>query len=300
MNHPLRKFLLLAAATSIAAPASAQIPTRRLPTPAPAPVQQQAPAAPAQAQGLPQPQSTDAMQGAAAVAPAGYRIGADDVVEVDVLGQSDFKTRARVRSDGTITLPYLGAVPVTGETSISLADKLAAQLRAGGYYAKPIVSVEIIGFVSNYIVVLGEVGAAGLQPIDRGYRVSEILARAGGLKPGAAEEIVLTHADGTAEHLDYEKLAAGGPKDDPVVRAGDKLFVPQAEKFYIYGQVNAPGVYPIRADMTLRRALAQGAGLTPSGSTSRVKVFRDGVEHKMKLDELLKPGDVVVVGERVF
>lgn len=298
MKHKLHQLLLLAATASLATPASAQIPTRRLPAPAPAPVQRQAPAAPAPAQTV--PQATDATQGVPAVAPAGYRIGADDVIEVDVLGQSDFKTRARVSSDGTVTLPYLGSVPVAGETSISLADKLAAQLRAGGYYAKPIVSVQIVGFVSNYIVVLGEVGAAGLQPIDRGYRVSEILARAGGLKPSAAETIILTHADGTAEHLDYKKLASGGPGDDPVVKAGDKLFVPQVEQFYIYGQVNAPGVYPLRADMTLRRALAQGSGLTPSGSTNRVKVYRDGVEQKMKLDDILKPGDVVVVGERVF
>ncbi|WP_213980516.1 polysaccharide biosynthesis/export family protein [Sphingomonas sp. dw_22] len=298
MKNQLRQILLLATATSFATPASAQIPTRRLPTPAPA--QQQVPLASAPAQTVPQANGAAPSVPAPAVAPAGYRIGADDVIEVDVLGQSDFKTRARVSSDGTVTLPYLGAVPVTGETSISLADKLAAQLRAGGYYAKPIVSVEIVGFVSNYIVVLGEVGVAGLQPIDRGYRVSEILARAGGLKITAAEEVVLTHADGTAEHLDYQKLASGGPSDDPVVKAGDKLFVPQAEQFYIYGQVNAPGVYPIRADMTLRRALARGGGLTPSGSTGRVKVYRDGAERKMKLDETLQPGDVVVVGERVF
>lgn len=297
MKNKLSQILVLAAAASVATPAAAQIPTRRLPSPAPAP-QQQAPVAPAPAQTV--PQVTDATQGAPAVAPAGYKIGADDVIEVDVLGQSDFKTRARVRSDGTVTLPYLGSVPVVGETAISLADKLAAQLRAGGYYAKPIVSVEIIGFVSNYIVVLGEVGAAGLQPIDRAYRVSEILARAGGLKPTAAEEVVLTHADGTAQHLDYQKLAAGGPADDPEVKPGDKLFVPEAKQFYIYGQINAPGVYPLRADMTLRRALARGGGLTPSGSPNRVKVYRNGEEYKMKLDEILQPGDVVVIGERVF
>jgi polysaccharide export outer membrane protein len=52
--------------------------------------------------------------------------------------------------------------------------------------------------------------------------------------------------------------------------------------------------------MTLRRALARGGGLTASGSTGRVKVYRNGEERKMKLDELLQPGDVVVVGERVF
>jgi polysaccharide export outer membrane protein len=180
-------------------------------------------------------------------------------IEVDVLGQSDFKTRARVRSDGTVTLPYLGVVPVAGETAITLADKLGAQLKAGGYYAKPVVSVEIVGFVSNYVIVLGEIGSAGMQPVDRGYRLSEIIARAGGLRATAAEEVTLTHPDGVTKKYVFEKLATGGPDDDPVVKAGDKVFVPAAEQFYIYGQINQPGVYAIRSDMTLRRALGRAA-----------------------------------------
>jgi polysaccharide export outer membrane protein len=298
MQIKLHRFLLLAATASVATPASAQIPTRRLPTPAPAPMQM--PVQPQAQSVAPAVVAPQVMPTEPTPAPAGYRIGADDIVEVDVLGQSDFKTRARVRSDGTVTLPYLGVVPVAGETAITLADKLGAQLKAGGYYAKPIVSVEVLSFVSNYVVVLGEVGAAGLQPVDREYRLSEIIARAGGIRPSAAEDVTLTHPDGKTEKFRYDKLASGGPSDDPAVKAGDKIFVAAAEQYYIYGQVNAPGVYPIRSDMTVRRALGRSGGLTPSGSTGRVKVFRNGEERKIKLDELLQPGDVVVVGQRAF
>lgn len=297
MQTKFHRFALLTAAAVIAVPAAAQIPNRSLPSKPTAPAQMQT-------QTAPQTTPTGAPQNfepaPQAPAPAGYKIGADDTVEVDVLGQSDFKTRARVRSDGTITLPYLGIVPVAGETAITLADKLTAQLKAGGYYAKPIVSVEILSYVSNYVVVLGEVANAGLQPVDRPYHLSEIIARAGGLKVTAAEDVTLTHPDGTVQKLPYDKLASGGPTDDPVVKPGDKIYVAQAEQFYIYGQVNSPGVYPIRSDMTLRRALGRGGGVTPSGSLKKVKVYRNGEERKMKLDELLQPGDVIVVGERAF
>lgn len=299
--HDPRRFLIataMAAVAGLSSHAAAQIPNRTLPAPASARPPVAAPAAPT----MPIGQATETAPAAPAgvSAPAGYRIGVDDVIEADVLGQADFKTRARVRADGTITLPYLGAVPVQGETAVSLADKLAARLRAGGYYAKPIVNVEIVTFVSNYVTVLGEVNSAGLQPIDRAYRVSEIIARAGGLRATGAETVVLTRADGTSVKLDYTKLAQGGPDQDPEVKAGDKVFVPEAEKFYIYGQVNAPGVYAIRSEMTLRRALAQGGGLTPSGSSKRVKISRNGQEVKLKMDDPIKPGDVVVVGERLF
>jgi polysaccharide export outer membrane protein len=300
MKTKLHKFLLLAAAATVATPAAAQIPTRRLPTPAPAPAQMPPQTLPQLAPAATPQTATVADPVLPAVAPAGYRIGADDVIDVDVLGQTDFKTRARVRTDGTVTLPYLGIVPVAGETAITLADKLGAQLKAGGYYAKPVVSVEIVGFVSNYVIVLGEIGSAGMQPVDRGYRLSEIIARAGGLRATAAEEVTLTHPDGVTKKYVFEKLATGGPDDDPVVKAGDKVFVPAAEQFYIYGQINQPGVYAIRSDMTLRRALGRGGGVTASGSVKKVKVYRDGEERKMKLDELLKSGDVIVVGERAF
>lgn len=300
--HDKHRFVILSALGGIAvlaAPAAAQIPTRSVPTPArarpatpPAAPQQQTTAVPTTA--------ATATPPAAGAAPAGYKIGVDDVIEADVLGQSDFKTRARVQADGTVTLPYLGAVQVRGETAVTLAEKLAGLLRAGGYYAKPIVSVEVVSFVSNYVTVLGQVTTAGLQPVDRGYHVSEIIARAGGLRADAADFVVLTRADGTSAKLNYKQLAQGGPEQDPVVTPGDKLFVPEVEHFYIYGQVNAPGVYAIRTDMTLRRALAQGGGLTPAGSSKRVKVSRDGQEIKLKMDDPIKPGDTIVIGERLF
>ena len=102
--------------------------------------------------------------------------------------------------------------------------------------------------------------------------------------------------------LPFEKLAKGSLDDDPVVRAGDKIYVPAAELFYIYGQVNAPGVYPIKGagPMTVRKALARGGGLGVSGSTGKIKLFRDGEELKVKLDDVIRAGDVVVVGERTF
>ena len=53
-----------------------------------------------------------------AAAPAGstdgYQIGPEDVIEVDVLGQSDFRSRVKVKSDGTVPLPYIGSVQRAG------------------------------------------------------------------------------------------------------------------------------------------------------------------------------------------
>lgn len=231
---------------------------------------------------------------------AAYVLGAGDVIEVDVLGQSEFKTRARIRTDGTIALPYLGNVNVQGDTPISFAQRVAAQLSSGGYYISPVVSVEVVGYASRYVIVLGAVAQPGIQPIDRNYRVSEMLARAGGIRDNAADYVTLVRAAGEELNLPYEKIARGGGADDPTVEAGDKLFVPLAELYYIYGQVNAPGEYPLKDQMTVRKAIARGGGLTASGSERRVSVYRGGEKVKLALNDVIQAGDVVVVGERLF
>jgi len=238
---------------------------------------------------------------AGATGDTGYKIGADDIIEVDLLGQTDFKTRARVKADGTMSFPFIGTVNVQGETPVTLKRVVEGKLKAGGYYAQPIVNVEIVSFASRYVIVLGDVGAAGLQPVDRAYRVSEIIARAGGIRETGAEYVIVTRAGKADLKLPFDKLARGDEADDPFVEAGDKIFVPKAETYYIYGQIAAPGVFPIKEEMTLRKVIARSGGLTPSGSEKRIKLFHNGKQEKsVNLERIIQGGDVIVVGERFF
>lgn len=229
-----------------------------------------------------------------------YVLGPDDVIEVDVLGRQDFKTRARVRSDGTIILPLIGTVEVANRNGIQLSEEIGAQLKKGGYFANPLVTVDIVSYASRYVTVLGSVASSGLVPVDRGYRVSEILARVGGIKDGAADYVVLSRNGGGDMRLKVRDLATGSEEQDPFVQPGDKIFAPQAELIYVTGQVNAPGAYPMVSDMSLRMALARGGGVGPNGSERRVRVTRDGREVRVGLDDKIQSGDVISVGERFF
>jgi polysaccharide export outer membrane protein len=259
-------------------------------------------AVPAAAQTATQPAAQAALP--APTAPVtlndGYVMGVGDVVEIAVLGREEFKPRVQIQVDGTVQLPYLHSVMASNLTVIQLRERVAKLLRDGGYYVDPVVSVTVVSFASRYVTVLGEFAAPGLVPVDRAYRVSEILARAGGAKPSASDELVLRRAGGEEIILPIELLSRGGPADDPMVQPGDKLFIGAAPNFYIYGQVNAPGAYRVERGMTLRMALARGGGLTERGSTNRLSVFRNGKQVRVTLDAVLQGGDTVVVGERFF
>ncbi len=231
----------------------------------------------------------------------GYVLGAGDQIEVTLRGQPAFTgVSTRIRADGTIALTHLGDYRVAGETAVSLAARIASALESGGFYVKPIVNVEIVAYASRYVIVLGEVSNPGLQPVDRAYRVSEIIARAGGIRPTGADQVIIRRGEAEEIKLDFAKIATGGNADDPLVGPGDKLFVPAAPNYFIYGQVNAPGAFPIKTAMTLRKALARSGGLTATGSEKRIQVFRGGQKQPLGMEEELKDGDVVVVGERLF
>lgn len=254
---------------------------------------------------LVQPGQAAALGQAETQAPAGaaqtYVLGPGDVVEVDVLGRSDFKTRTRIRSDGTIVLPFIGVVRAGSLSAEELSNQVAAALRSGGIFAEPIVSVEIVSYASQYVTVLGAVASPGLVPVDRAYRVSEILARVGGKRPGGADYVILRPQDGPEQRLMIEQIATGGPDQDPIMPPGAKLFLPEADQFFIYGQVNTPGAYTLMSGMTLRQALARGGGVALTGTTRRVKLFRGGQEVAVTdLDSVIQPGDVIRVGERLF
>lgn len=230
----------------------------------------------------------------------GYVLGNGDIVDIAVLGREEFKPRVQIQVDGTVQLPYLHSVAAANLTVLQLREKVAQLLRDGGYYVDPVVSVNVVSYASRYVTVLGEFGSPGLLPVDRSYRVSEILARAGGAKSTAGDDLILRRADGQQFVLPISKVSSGGLAEDPMVQPGDKLFIDAAPTFYIYGQVTAAGSYKVDKAMTVRMALARGGGLTDRGSANRISIFRDGKKLKANLDLVIRGGDTIVVGERFF
>lgn len=233
-----------------------------------------------------------------------YVLGLGDIIQVSVLGRSEFDARGRIGSDGTVLLPYLGAVPASGRSPAQLADEVRTALEKGGYYARPLVRVEIISAASRVVTVLGYVGQPGLVPLDRDYRLSELIARVGGRTEAGADYVLVTRGDAPSERFGLLELATGGPDKDPLVRPGDKIYVPSGgnEVFYLNGQVKAPGAFPLAQGMTVRMALAKGGGVSENGNEKKVKIIRKGQPVKsVKLDEtVVEPGDIITIGERMF
>lgn len=267
------------------------------PTPAPQPVYTSPATIP-----VPAPVQAPAASSSAAVSLVdGYVLGPGDVISIAVLGRDEYKPQVQVQVDGSIQLPFLNTIVAANRTVLQLRDDIRRGLMNGGFYADPAVSVTVTTFASRNVVVLGEVGTPGLVSVDRAYRVSEIMARVGGIRASGSDVVTLRRASGEEIKLDINRISTGGVADDPIVNPGDKIFVPKAESFYIYGQVAAAGTYPIASNMTVQMALARAGGMTALGSEKKIKLFRNGIQvGRLKMSDIVKSGDVIVIGERFF
>ncbi|RTL00173.1 MAG: polysaccharide export protein EpsE [Neisseriaceae bacterium] len=239
-----------------------------------------------------------------------YLLGPGDVLRISVYGQQDMTSEVRVSESGFITFPLVGLIKATGVPAAGLELKIADALKKGGFVNKPEVSALITAFRSKQISVLGQVNRPGKFNLETTSTVADLLAMAGGtLTNAAADEIVLIQQrDGKTSRKSIDLLALFNQGDfslNDKVENGDVIFVPRAPVFYVYGEVQRPGVYRLERNMSVAQAIAAGGGLTLRGSDSRLQVKRRSngktIEtNPIQLDDSLLADDVLVVKERVF
>jgi polysaccharide biosynthesis/export protein len=240
---------------------------------------------------------------AQAAADTGYVLGPSDNIVVVVYGNNEFNVETRIKPDGSIVMPLIGKVQASGKTVISLADEITRRLETGNFLRDPIVNVEIKEYNSRYVRIAGKVATPGLIPLDRSYRVLDMLLRAGWVAGGASEYVILRRDDGSEPvRLLTEELARGGTGSDITLRPGDTLYVDEAEVVYVTGQVNRPGIYALKPDMMVWELLATAGGVTATGSSGKVGLKRGGATKEIDVDgqHKLQVGDVVNVKERLF
>jgi polysaccharide export outer membrane protein len=233
----------------------------------------------------------------------GYVLGPDDGVVVSVFGQPDAGVTTRIKTDGTIVLPLIGNVKASGETVVSLAELITKKFVAGGFFKAPVVNVEIGAFVSKTVNVAGKVASPGVYPLDRTYHTLEMLLKAGWVRDQGATYIYLRRGSDYKEtRVEVEGLVRGSADKDPILQPGDTLFVPDADMFYVYGQIGHPGTFPILPGMTIRQALAIAGGVTAAGASNKVGLYRAGAAERddVDLDQKIQKNDVVFVKERLF
>jgi len=111
-------------------------------------------------------------------------LGADDTVEIKVYLEESLSSRYEIDSDGLITFPLLGAVPVAGLTPAELAERIRTGLLEG-FLRDPQVTVIVVEFNSRQVSIIGEVKKPGRYAYRDGMTLVQAIADAGGTTDSA-------------------------------------------------------------------------------------------------------------------
>lgn len=239
-----------------------------------------------------------------------YVLAPGDIVHIQVYQNPDLTTDTRIAESGRISFPLLGGVNVGGLTVPQAEALIAKQLETGRLVVKPQVIVLLQQIRGNQVAVLGQVNRPGRYPLETAnMRISDMLAVAGGIAEKGSDTVILTgtrNGKTFRKELDISALYNDGDLSaDITLAGGDAIFVNRAPVFYIYGEVQHPGIFRLDRDMMLMQAVAAGGGSTQRGTLKGIQVSRRGRNGKMtvlepKMDDRLQPDDVVFVRESLF
>ena len=248
-----------------------------------------------------------------------YIVGPQDVLAIVLFDQQDLSGKYTVEADGTFTFPLIGRVTAGGLTLRQVEEALRTKL-SDGFFKNPQVSVAVEQYRSQRVFVMGEVRTPGPYPLVGDMTLIELLARAGSTTEHAAGEALIVRSSEAARpagpvlpeqqngaeviRVDIKALQSGRLASNTALRDGDTIFVPRAELAYVFGQVNRPGSYALQRGTTVLQALSLAGGVTDRGTTGRIRIVRmvDGkkTEVRVKLEDVVRPDDTIIVPERYF
>jgi polysaccharide biosynthesis/export protein len=244
-----------------------------------------------------------------------YRIGAGDVLRVDVFGRPEVSGRHVVGPDGRITMPLVGPMALgdlTREEGVQLLDRA---LRA--FYSQPVATLGIEEYTSNQVTVLGRVERAGAQRFTHQPTLVEVLANAGAMpildKQATLTRGAIMRGRDKLIWVDLKALLNGDLAYNIRMRKGDIVFIPDSSEtaVYVLGAVVKPGSYRLTPRMTVLDALAQSGGVTENAQPERIGIYRAGsksveviefavlIDPSRSINYALEDGDVIYVPNSV-
>jgi polysaccharide biosynthesis/export protein len=254
-----------------------------------------------------------------------FSIGAEDIVKVTVLGHEDLTQTIVVQPDGTFIYPLIGRVKAADLTPKELERKITTLL-AQGFVRNPQVTVSVQEYRSKTVFVVGEVTRPGSYSLSGRMTVLELLSKAGPTSAAGAEVVIvrpkiavtgplvpldLTGAP-TSDTTDQADLIRVNIRDiqmgqldkNVLVRPNDTVFVTQAARIFVTGEVKTPGAITYWPGATVRKAINTAGGFSADAATGKLRVVRE-IEGKTKelkigIDDPVQPGDTIIVKAKLF
>ncbi len=163
---------------------------------------------------------------------AEYKVGPQDLLEIQVWGQPDMARTVRVNLQGRISLPLIGPIDAVGLTAQQLEKSISDRL-GERFLQDPQVTVFIKEFTTLRFTIEGAVNKPGVYPLSGQITLLRALAVAGGQgQLSDMSDVMLfrlaANGERQAMSFDIEKIR-NGEVTDPLI-ANDDLVVVKRSK----------------------------------------------------------------------
>nr|VFJ44481.1 MAG: polysaccharide export outer membrane protein [Candidatus Kentron sp. FM]VFJ57562.1 MAG: polysaccharide export outer membrane protein [Candidatus Kentron sp. FM]VFK06582.1 MAG: polysaccharide export outer membrane protein [Candidatus Kentron sp. FM] len=180
-----------------------------------------------------------------------------------------------VAADGTINVPFAGAVPVAGKSPQRIERRIARRLT--GKANQPQVMVRVIRNVTSNVMVVGEVAQSMRMPLTaKGERLLDAIAAAGGVSQPVSQLTVQLTRGSMVQAMPLAEVIRA-PRENVRLAPGDVVTVSfQPLSFTVLGAANKNEEISFEAQgISLAQALARAGGLEDKRADARgVFLFR--------------------------
>ncbi len=202
-----------------------------------------------------------------------YVIGPGDELLIRAWGQIDLDIHARVDRNGTIFIPKVGQLNVSGLRFEQLQGFLTSHI--GRIYQNFDLTVTMGDLRSIDIYVVGQASQPGRYTVSSlSTLTNAIFASGGPLPSGSMRRIQLKRGAKVVTEFDlYDLLIKGDKSHDVLLQPEDVLyFPPVGPQVAVGGQVNTPAIYELKGETTLADVFDLAGGLTNTAYGGKVLV----------------------------
>jgi protein involved in polysaccharide export with SLBB domain len=214
--------------------------------------------------------------------PGDYVIGPGDELHIALWGQVQADLRVIVDRSGQIYIPQVGEISVAGVHYGELETYLKNQVSR--IFKNFNLTASMGRLHTIQVFVVGEARDPGTYTISALSSLVNAIFASGGPSPHGSLRDIQVRRDGkTITHFDlYDLLIKGDKSKDVQLEAGDVLYIPPVGPLVaISGSVNAPAIYEIRQDSSLKDLVEIAGDMSTVADTSKTTVDRI-VDHQAR------------------
>jgi protein involved in polysaccharide export with SLBB domain len=204
-----------------------------------------------------------------------YTVGPGDEILIRTWGQISQNLHLTVDRSGSIFIPQVGEVHVSGLPFAQLEDFLKAHY---AYVFRNFdLNVNLGQLRSIQVFVTGQAQRPGSYTVSSlSTLVNAVFACGGPSAAGSLRHIELRRGSSLVTDFDlYDLLLRGDKSKDAPLQSGDVIyFRPSGPRVAVVGSVRVPAIYELRDDETVAGALALAGGVSPVANISSLEIER--------------------------